>query len=429
MITRLIYIISLLINLRIIATTEYIDDDYIPFIPKEFNSTRDSVAEAKILNQEHANLFKEWLDYKSDQLYEMSRNYSAFKLLNETFNTKLREEVNFAVINFTSMIVNISQHLSEVLNKKSQIVENLSNFVEKSYENYKNDNEKVKKSIDAVYYDSKSPKTFCDVVENHKKIDKEQTNTTEPKSLRLRRSSKENCFNTNYCTNRTKKMIRSLNRQLNKPKALIPTTTQTTTTSTTTLPNNTEEIEDDYQNEDYEDDSEDEEDDESIDELYWDIDCINRTHDENFKSVQKVNRNQSTIQVPTNIFKLDLSINMTAYWTEELDTQFKTNYDNDNELYWQYFCSSNGMYRQYPGAYWTVPKKEDFFDCRLQSWYMMAAASAKDILFLLDISGSMTGLRLEIGKKLIEFLLDTFSDNDFFNIILYSDTVSFHFRP
>ena len=87
------------------------------------------------------------------------------------------------------------------------------------------------------------------------------------------------------------------------------------------------------------------------------------------------------------------------------------------------------MYRQYPGAYWTVPKKEDFFDCRLQSWYMMAAASAKDILFLLDISGSMTGLRLEIGKKLIEFLLDTFSDNDFFNIILYSDTVSFHFRP
>ena len=50
--------------------------------------------------------------------------------------------------------------------------------------------------------------------------------------------------------------------------------------------------------------------------------------------------------------------------------------------------------------------------------------SAKDVLILLDTSGSMTGIRLEIGKKLIEFLFDTFTDNDFFNIITYSDEVS-----
>jgi hypothetical protein len=79
---------------------------------------------------------------------------------------------------------------------------------------------------------------------------------------------------------------------------------------------------------------------------YWEIQCINRTYDENFKSVQKINRNESTIQVPIQVYKQDIAINMTAYWTEALDEQFKTNYDQDNELFWQYFCSSNGLYRR-----------------------------------------------------------------------------------
>lgn len=54
----------------------------------------------------------------------------------------------------------------------------------------------------------------------------------------------------------------------------------------------------------------------------------------------------------------------------------------------------------------------------------MAAASAKDVMILLDTSGSMTGLRLEIGKKLIEFIMDTLSDNDFFNVLTFSNGVS-----
>ena len=160
-------------------------------------------------------------------------------------------------------------------------------------------------------------------------------------------------------------------------------------------------------------------------ENYWDIPCINRTQDENFKSVQRINRNRSTVQVPINVFKQDIAINMTAYWTEALDEQFKRNYDADNELFWQYFCSTQGLFRRYPAAYWSVPGGKDFFDCRLQTWYIMAAASPKDVLILLDTSGSMTGLRLEIAKKLIEFILDTFTDNDFFNILTFANTVQY----
>jgi len=210
------------------------------------------------------------------------------------------------------------------------------------------------------------------------------------------------------------------------------TTTTTTTTSTTSteasVSNDEDDEDDDYDDEEGEDDESQNPEEDSYEEVYWDVECINRTTDENFKSVQKVNKKQATIQVPTNVYKQDMEINMTAYWSDTLDDIFRENYEQDNELFWQYFCSSNGMFRRYPGAHWGVPAKEDFFDCRLQSWYIQAAASPKDVLILLDISGSMTGLRLEIGRRLIEFIMDTLTDNDFFNIITFSSNSQFLFN-
>ena len=106
----------------------------------------------------------------------------------------------------------------------------------------------------------------------------------------------------------------------------------------------------------------------------------------------------------------------------------QANYAADKDLSWQYFCSSTGLFRRYPAAYWTAPQLEDFFDCRLQSWYIMAAASSKDVLILLDTSGSMTGLRLEIATKLVAALLDTLTDNDFFNVITFATESEFLFE-
>ena len=174
-----------------------------------------------------------------------------------------------------------------------------------------------------------------------------------------------------------------------------PQTTTTTTTTDSTRHSDENDYDDDY----------DDPDDDGISEMdyvdsfakaYWDIPCINRTIDDNFKSVKYINAKKSNVQVPVNVYKQDIAINMTAYWTEELDKEFSKNYDNDNELFWQYFCSTQGLFRRYPAAYWSV-NKNDFFDCRLQTWYITAAASPKDVIILLDVSGSMTGLRLEIG--------------------------------
>lgn len=49
--------------------------------------------------------------------------------------------------------------------------------------------------------------------------------------------------------------------------------------------------------------------------------------------------------------------------------------------------------------------------------YIQAATSAKDVIILVDSSGSMRGLRMEIARATIEKIMDTFSENDFFNVI------------
>lgn len=42
---------------------------------------------------------------------------------------------------------------------------------------------------------------------------------------------------------------------------------------------------------------------------------------------------------------------------------------------------------------------------------------SKNVLILLDLSGSMLGQRFEIAKQTIEAIFDTMYDNDFFNIL------------
>jgi len=120
---------------------------------------------SETLNKTHSNQFKKWINIKSSELFELTKNYSGFKLLNETYNVHLRKHASFAWINFTEMIINISSTISDVLYKKTLLVKNLTDFVEKSFDVYRNDIQKVKESAKYLYYDAKSPKTFCDIHE------------------------------------------------------------------------------------------------------------------------------------------------------------------------------------------------------------------------------------------------------------------------
>lgn len=69
--------------------------------------------------------------------------------------------------------------------------------------------------------------------------------------------------------------------------------------------------------------------------------------------------------------------------------------------------------------------KADLFDARSRPWYVEAATDPKDIVILVDNSGSMMGQKREIARHTINTILETLGPNDFVNIIQFSDKVDF----
>ena len=54
------------------------------------------------------------------------------------------------------------------------------------------------------------------------------------------------------------------------------------------------------------------------------------------------------------------------------------------------------------------------------SRYIQGATSPKNIIILIDASGSMHGVPMRIAKLSAQNLIDTFGDNDFFNVVYVS---------
>ncbi|XP_042323791.1 voltage-dependent calcium channel subunit alpha-2/delta-4-like [Sceloporus undulatus] len=139
-----------------------------------------------------------------------------------------------------------------------------------------------------------------------------------------------------------------------------------------------------------------------------------------------VNTTYSDIQLPTNVYNKDPAILNGVYMSEALNPIFVDNFERDPTLTWQYFGSSTGFFRLYPGIKWTPDENGVLsFDCRNRGWYIQAATSPKDIVIVVDISGSMKGLLLTIAKHTIITILDTLGENDFVNIIAYNDYVHY----
>ncbi|XP_057714191.1 voltage-dependent calcium channel subunit alpha-2/delta-3-like isoform X3 [Corythoichthys intestinalis] len=139
-----------------------------------------------------------------------------------------------------------------------------------------------------------------------------------------------------------------------------------------------------------------------------------------------VNVSLSVVQVPTNMYNKDAAIVNGVYWSEALNKVFVDNFERDPSLIWQYFGSAKGFFRQYPGIKWKPDEHGVIaFDCRNRKWYIQAATSPKDVVILVDVSGSMKGLRLTIARQTVSSILDTLGDDDFFNIIAYNEELHY----
>ncbi|XP_071745575.1 voltage-dependent calcium channel subunit alpha-2/delta-3 isoform X38 [Lepeophtheirus salmonis] len=134
-----------------------------------------------------------------------------------------------------------------------------------------------------------------------------------------------------------------------------------------------------------------------------------------------VNTSMSSVHVPTNVFDGEPKVINAIKWSRGLDPVFADNYNRDPSLSWQYFGSSTGFMRQYPAMKWMMDENEpDLYDARMRDWYIKSAASPKEIVILLDTSGSMTGLRKEIAKHVVLNILETLSEDDYVTIYAFS---------
>ncbi|PZC75536.1 hypothetical protein B5X24_HaOG205963 [Helicoverpa armigera] len=150
---------------------------------------------------------------------------------------------------------------------------------------------------------------------------------------------------------------------------------------------------------------------------------VSLERDSHFYNIN-VNTNTSCVHVPTNIFDIETNALNSILWSKELNEIFIKNYNSDPSLSWQYFGSSHGILRFYPGMRWNT-NEVDTYDCRVMSWYIEAATCSKDMIILFDVSGSMTGFKNYVARRTLRSLLDTLSNNDYVNVYTFKNATNF----
>ncbi|XP_077325642.1 voltage-dependent calcium channel subunit alpha-2/delta-1 isoform X7 [Lithobates pipiens] len=142
----------------------------------------------------------------------------------------------------------------------------------------------------------------------------------------------------------------------------------------------------------------------------------------------------SAVHIPTDIYEGSTIVLNELNWTAALDEVFKKNSAEDKTLLWQVFGSATGLARYYPASPWVdksrTPNKIDLYDVRRRPWYIQGAASPKDMLILVDVSGSVSGLTLKLIRTSVTEMLETLSDDDFVNVAAFNsnahDVSCFH---
>lgn len=68
---------------------------------------------------------------------------------------------------------------------------------------------------------------------------------------------------------------------------------------------------------------------------------------------------------------------------------------------------------------------DDVYDCRLRSWYVSAGGAPRDVLVLLDASGSMNGSSNQvIAEEFTLALLSALTDDDQVNVLYFNEKVN-----
>ncbi|KAK1735864.1 voltage-dependent calcium channel-like protein [Skeletonema marinoi] len=117
----------------------------------------------------------------------------------------------------------------------------------------------------------------------------------------------------------------------------------------------------------------------------------------------------------------------TACYTLLAEDYMRTKYENDETFWdsynvqpsWTYFGSHNGLFRKFPG---TVDEECGNYDPRLRPWFVAASSGPKDVVLVLDVSGSMSDYgRMDLAKEAAITVIKTLTISDRVAVIAFSD--------
>jgi len=107
--------------------------------------------------------------------------------------------------------------------------------------------------------------------------------------------------------------------------------------------------------------------------------------------------------------------------TEYMEQVFEDLFDETPTLKWSYFGSDEGGFRIFPAK---QRGSCDDYDPRFRPWYVSAATpEAKDIVIVIDSSGSMEGTRMSKAKEAAKVVLSTLNPRDYVALVEF-DTVA-----
>jgi hypothetical protein len=128
-------------------------------------------------------------------------------------------------------------------------------------------------------------------------------------------------------------------------------------------------------------------------------------------------------------YKCENSVIRDFEWTgmKKIEKTFVDNSKGDKNLLRQYIGTYSGLTRLYPTFQWATEPllSVDLFDPRFRPWFFTAESAPKDILFLLDYSGSVKGQNLHLIKVNVMQALAQLTPNDYFNAIWYNHLTEF----
>ena len=119
----------------------------------------------------------------------------------------------------------------------------------------------------------------------------------------------------------------------------------------------------------------------------------------------------------------------TVWFTKALDDFFVQKREEQKPLWdklglstpFMYFGAQNGAFRVYPAH---PLEKCDQYDPRLRPWYIAASSGPKNVVLVLDTSGSMLGRRLNLMKEAAKQVIKTLTVGDRIAIVHFSDSAT-----